>query len=245
MKNQTKNIPRHFPYQHPTFGSIKRPKPESAWKNSVYYWWWAYLKRNTEYLACCSRGGEGKLAGLYADFGDVRSDDFKAWWSENERGATLFAEPIRDENIKLLTNGEQATDNEKMLTLTLPLYLPKGFLIKRFREILDKRHTGKVGIQYAKQSKAKYQLKGQPNIPALEQALMVYDAIKEAQAKGIKKPYWKIAMDLDIIEAKNRIKDNDPPSSVVAKKNVMTALVARYKKRVEATVKTTIEGNFP
>jgi hypothetical protein len=244
MKNQTKKIPRHFPYQHPKFGTDKKRKPESEWKNTVYYWWWAYLKRNTEYLACCSSGGHGDLAGLYADFGDVRGDDFKAWWSENERGATLFAEPIRDENIRLLNIGEEAWDSDDMLTLTVPLYLPNGFLIKRFREILDKRHTGKVGVQYAKQSKAKYQVKGQPNIPALEQALMVYDAIKATEAQGIKKPYWRIAMDLKLVEADKRIKADDPPSTVVAKKNVLTALVGRYKKRVDESISKAGKGNF-
>jgi hypothetical protein len=79
MQNLRSNQTRHFPYQHPTFGTDKRPKPESAWQKSIYYWWWAYLKRNMEYLECCENNGEGKLANLYADFGDVRGDDFKEW----------------------------------------------------------------------------------------------------------------------------------------------------------------------
>jgi len=65
-------IPRHFPYQHPTFGTAKRPKAAFAWEESVYYWWWAYLKRNKEYLACCENGGAGPLSDHYKDFGDVR-----------------------------------------------------------------------------------------------------------------------------------------------------------------------------
>ena len=37
------------------------------------------------------------LASLYADFGDVRGEDFKTWWmfkvNGENRGAYLFAEP--------------------------------------------------------------------------------------------------------------------------------------------------------
>ena len=107
------------------------------------------------------------------------------------------------------------------------------------------RHTGKRGEQYAKKSKAKYQFQGQPNVPALEQALMVYDAIKEAEAEGIKKPYWKIAMDLKILTSDNRIRSTDSKGVQTANKNSATAIVGRYKKRVEESVSNAGKGHFP
>lgn len=119
MKKKT--IPRHFPYQHPTFGTAKRPKPAFAWEGSVYYWWWAYLKRNKEYLACCENGGSGRLSEHYKDFGDVRGDSFKAWWSEDDRGARLFAEPMAEDSVRVLEKGERAASRSKALTLSLPL----------------------------------------------------------------------------------------------------------------------------
>ena len=245
MKNEIKNQPRHFPYKHPTFGSKSKRKPEISWKKTVYYWWWAYLKRNTEYLACCENNGEGKLANLYVDFGDVRGDDFRDWWSKDSRGFRLFAEPRSDDTIRLLEEGEEARDGVEMMTVSVPLYLPKRFLMKRFSELLSKRHTGKRGEQYAKKSKAKYQFQGQPNVPALEQALMVYDAIKEAEDQGLKKPYWKIAMDLNLVARDKRILPSDPASTVTDKKNVLTAIVGRYKKRVEGSIKLIGQGLFP
>ena len=44
---------------------------------------WAFLKRNKDYLACCQAGGKGSLSKLYADFGDVRGDSFKEWWTSD------------------------------------------------------------------------------------------------------------------------------------------------------------------
>ena len=108
MKNIRKVPPRHFPYQHPTFGTDKKPKTPRNWEDTVYYLWWAYLKRNEDYLKTCEAKGKGKLSALYKDFGDVRGDDFKRWWNEDERGANLFSNPITEDRISLLSNGDKA-----------------------------------------------------------------------------------------------------------------------------------------
>ena len=63
---------------YPTFGTAKNRKSEAFQKKSPYYWWWAYLKRNQDYLECCANGGEGRLAHLYKDFGDVRDKEFES-----------------------------------------------------------------------------------------------------------------------------------------------------------------------
>ena len=245
MKKSAKTIGRHFPYEHPTFGTDKRPKAESAWKKSVYYWWWEYLRRNQEYIECCKSGGKGNLAELYKDFGDVTDAGFKNWWSANDRGALLFADPIVEHTVRKLDAGEPAPENENLITLAIPLNLPKRFLHKRIRDLLAENHSSKRGHQFAKKSRAKYKIQGQPNIPALEQGLMVYDAIKQAEAQGIKRAYWKIAMDLNLVARDKRILEDDPPSTVTDKKNVLTAIVGRYKKRVEESIKSTSLGLFP
>jgi hypothetical protein len=59
-------------------------------------------KRNADYIACCDSGGKGKLASLYLDFGDVRGEDFKAWWTfkinGEDRGAYLS--PSQASNLR-------------------------------------------------------------------------------------------------------------------------------------------------
>lgn len=68
-------------------------RPASV-RNSVYYLWWAYLRENEDYLACCENGGIGPMEKLFKDFGDVRSKDFNRWWKQI--GWKLFCEPDRE-----------------------------------------------------------------------------------------------------------------------------------------------------
>jgi hypothetical protein len=248
--NSTKNVRlRHFPYKSPRFGTKSKPAPKSAWENTVYYWWWAYLKRNVDYLACCESGGAGKLASLYADFGDVRGDDFKAWWTSKvegeSRGAYLFAEPSVESSVKVLKGGEQAANEAEVLTVSLPLSFPKRFLERRFKAILSEAHKGKRGVQLARTSKAKYRFKGQPNIPALKQGLLVYDALKAVEGLKPKKPQWEIAQELKIVEAKMWVRKTDTPAEAADKKNILTAIIGRYKKRVSKAIKSAGVGKFP
>ncbi len=74
----------HFSAQHPTFGTKHKPKSLTYQQRSPYYWWWAFLRLNEDYVKCCELGGKGKLANLYKDFGDVRSDDFKECGNKEE-----------------------------------------------------------------------------------------------------------------------------------------------------------------
>lgn len=219
---------RHFPYKHPLFGTKSSRKTGA---NSVYYWWWAYLKRNKEYLACCESGGKGSSASLYRDFGDVRGDDFKAWWQEGGRGVHLFAEPNAEDTVRVLEGGETALDESQALTLSLPLNLPKRFLIRRCRELIAEIEGAKRGELYARKSQAKYQIKGQPNIPALRRALRVYDAVEAEKCSERKKPYWRIAQKLELVSAEKMVLASDPPAVATDKRNVMTAIVARLIKK--------------
>lgn len=229
---------RHFPYKHPLFGTKNNPK---SGNNSVYYYWWAFLKRNKEYLACCEAGGAGELAGLYADFGDVRADDFKSWWTEGGRGVRLFAEPPST-NVEVLLMGVAAPDAAEFLTLALPKNLPKRYLLRRVRELLAKQenHPGARGKQHARMSKAKYQVKGQPNIAALALTLRVYDfRVANPHLK-----LWEIGDQLPRFMVGNKIAASDTHAEVVNKRNVLSASVARYIKKAEVMIANAALGQL-
>jgi hypothetical protein len=249
MKDSNNRQIRHFPYQHPTFGTKSRPTSERSWKRSVYYWWWAYLKRSPEYRACCDVGGKGKLAPLYKDFGDVRSDDFRTWWRKGDRGATLFAEPAVEVSVKVLTPGDIIGDPAQGLSVYLPLNLPNGFLIKRVNDLLGAIRKGKRGVQYgrAQRSSALYKFGGQPNLKALEKTLKVYDILNEEASKpaGSRMPYWKIAQKAGIIDDNRKILPTDSIGRAAKKRAVMTAIVGRLKNRAEASIRNAARGIFP
>jgi hypothetical protein len=195
-------------------------------------------------LKCCESGGKGKLSSLYKNFGDVRSDDFKKWWSEDDRGAKLFSDPLVESTVRVLKEGDVVGDPEA-LTISFPLSLPKRYLKKRLNELLIKYHKGQRGVQQAKSSKAKYLFSGQPNLMGLERALKVYDHLEELKTKGLKKPQWKVAMDLNIVDDEYRVQRTDSPKTAEDKRRVLTAIVGRLKKKASESVQHVGKGLFP
>jgi hypothetical protein len=107
------------------------PKAPSArtdkFLRSVYYYWWAFLRLNAEYMETCANDGQGLHSELYQDFGDVSdaarpsisgdSNHFKAWWVE--RGAFLFAEPNEFEAPRFLPDSARL-DQECEICLSVP-----------------------------------------------------------------------------------------------------------------------------
>jgi hypothetical protein len=235
------NSQRHFAYRHPTFGTAKSPKSISHWQGSVYYWWWAYLRMNADYIACCEANGEGVMSSLYQDFGDVRADDFKAWWSEGSRAIRLFAEPAAEAVVRELEMGEPAPDQANLLTLMFPLNLPKRHLQKRFNELLKKHHTGKQGVQYAKSSKAKYKFEGQPNVPALKLAMKVY----KERLNNPNMKLWEIGNLMPGVIKNQKLKDSDDQYTKEQKKKVLAASVSRYIRRAQESIERVGRGLSP
>jgi hypothetical protein len=232
---------RHFPYQHPTFGTESRPKRPWFWEDTVYFLWWSYLKRSKDYLQVCESGGVGDLAALYADFGDVRGDSFKAWWGSDGRGISLFAEPRANSTLEVITPDQVSELVGDQLLVSIPLNLPKKFLIDRFRKILAEHHEGKVGQQYAKKSKARYKFKGQPNIKGLQVALKVYDYIHEYPDKKL----WEVGrilpqFQMELLECEKR---GEVP--LYDFKRTIESTVSRYHRKAKNSIKNVALGIFP
>lgn len=231
----------HFPHPHPTFGTKKNPKSQSAWQRSVYYWWWEYLRRNEDYKRTCQKGGKGKCATLYKDFGDVFATDFKTWWSENDRGARLFAEPPTP-SIRVIEEGiVLKSPKDKTLVLEVPLNLPKNYLVKRFREILSKRHSGKKGVKVSVKTQAMYPIaSGRIDVESLKKALRVWDARQEDPSR----PLWMLATDLNLALF-HKILPSDSPKAAFDKRNNLNATTSRYLRKARLAIAGTGKGKFP
>jgi hypothetical protein len=239
---------RHFPYLHPLFGRGKlKLSDASLWQRSVYYWWWEYLRRNELYRQVCEKKGHvtnGNLKRLYADFGNVHNVSFYEWWSEGRRGAELFANPRHHATVEVLQAGSVVTCDERLIAISLPLTLPKRFLKKKVDAILNAQHPSKRGVQYAKQSQAKYVYWAQPNVASLRSTLAVYDAITHSKLESKKRPYWQIAVDLNLA-ASSHPSDKDSSSVLTAKKVVLSATVGRMYKRALKMIDNAGKGVFP
>lgn len=231
---------KHFAYPHPLFGRSKAEKSLEKYKDSVYYLWWEFLKRCSDYEQCCKSGGKGKLRHLYDDFGDVYATDFKTWWQTNSRGSVLFAEEVPPK-FEVISDHSAFTKDSQIVYLRVPLMLPKRYLTKQFQEILNKHHQGKRGVRTNKNSTAKYPITGHVDTWALQKCLAVYDARNVLP----KKPMWQIALDCKVVSTKSMAINPKTGEPMSGDKLVFANTVNRLLRKAEKIIKGTAEGRFP
>jgi hypothetical protein len=181
------------------------------------------------------------MSGLYQDFGDVRTENFKDWWTTDERGLRLFGEPIAQNVVRTLQSGDIVPDANEMLTLVIPLDLPVRHLQARFNKILQQHHSGKRGIQSAKASRAKYRFEGQPNVPAMKMAFLVYQYRLAHPAKAL----WEIGNEMPGVIKTQKLKVGDDQYTKEQKKKPLAATVSRYLRRAKESIDRVGRGLSP
>lgn len=153
-------------------------RPNAPYKNaplyarSVYYYWWLFLKEHEGYQACCEQNGVGEYAELYRDFGDVRSDDFMAWW--RERGRDLFCEPPADE-IEVLTQLPADVDFENRIVLSIPVTGDISRTLAELKELLLPAYK-QIGKRDNRKSHARYQVSQKPVVSSLHNHWLAWRA---------------------------------------------------------------------
>lgn len=88
-----------YPLRHPRSQKERIEGRKSRgvfYKNSIYYYWFEFLRLSAKYRRACSLNGKG-MSKLYNDFGDVYKIDFMNWWETKDnkgrdRGALLFGD---------------------------------------------------------------------------------------------------------------------------------------------------------
>ena len=234
---------------HPLFGRSGSRSPLSYQQRSPFYWWWAYLRANEDYLKCCANGGKGKYAGLFSDFGDIRDSNFKKWWTTDDRGAQLFGErEFAPKLIEVERHEEIPTewDHSKLMLIAVPLTSDKQYLRARFNALIKLRHPkrrGRTANKFA-QSTAKYVLKSNYTVDNLDKCLSVYMRHKLAKKRGEKITLWQIGAELRLMPA-SIPKPSDPPDAAFLKRQALAAAVSRYLKQARQRISNAAKGVFP
>lgn len=247
---------RKFLATYPLLGPRGSPKPLAYQERSVYYWWWQYLRRNKRYLKCCAGSGEGSLATLYADFGDVRSGDFRDWWETGNRGAYLFAElpePDVVAEIKQPSEWVQDWNARSTMVVMVPLSWSKRAIKKAFARLLTKRLTrarGRAPLRGKASSSARYPLAQNFMIYSLKRDLAVYDARQAAMAQAKRtgqrrKTWYEIGCELRFVQSAMPSPDESKVGRDANKVNVMTVATSRAYKRASRRVALVAKGCFP
>jgi len=231
--------PRHFAHKI-VFGRTKSMKSQELYKNSVYYYWYEFLKRSDNYKKCCKSKGKDKLSELFKDFGDVFNNDFKTWWKENDRGVNLFAEELYEKpTFKELVKSNDMLQSDEIINIQVPLTLPKRFLTQQFHKLLKSRHTGTKGKRFNEISTARYPITSRYSIQSLKIMLRIYDY----KLNNPKAPLWKIGKDCKVMIQEFDVKTKK--DYVGADLNKVSNAVHRYLKKAKCIIQNVERGKFP
>lgn len=231
---------RKFAYAHPRFGRSKKEVAAEIYRNSVYYYWWEFLRRSDRYRKVCSKSGRGSLAALYKDFGDVFNVDFKTWWTTGDRGANLFAE-IADQDLTFGLVEDPQLSTDSVLIVRVPLALPKRFLQGEFYKLLTKHHKGKRGRRTNAVSTAMYPVCGHVDIFSLDRCLKVFDL----KTENPKMPLWEVGNSLKVMQRESLITPGEWHPVAVSKKNILSTVTDRYFRRAKRLIAAVERGEFP
>lgn len=153
-----------------------RPKPPFAgaplYMCSVYYYWWAFLRLNADYIHTCANDGIGPCAELYADFGDIRDNNFQQWWIDT--GRDLFAEPA-DAEIAVVTHSDQLYSGKDHVVLSIPVTGDLNRTLAELKKLLQPIYQ-KHRSNLTSKSQAKYQPHTKPVLSSLHNQLMLWQA---------------------------------------------------------------------
>lgn len=246
---------RYFSAPAPRFGRTNNSLSIGHQQRSPYYWYWAYLRRNTEYIACCEGGGRGRLASLYADFGDIREDNFHKWWTEQQRGVLLFSEqPLSVLFCELASVDDWQSNwvSETLMVVAVPLAMSKRSLKGEFAKLLESRHTGnKAGrpslAKLKMISTAKYKIERNYTISNLQTALAVYDLWinNKSKPEAEKMTLWQIGKELNINRTAIKDAESKYTEDRLIGRNTLGATVSRYVKQAKAMIENVAKGSFP
>ena len=240
-----------FPARHLRGGSVKfgRSKIEKAskpYEQSAYYLWWKFLQLSQKYKECCENEGKGELSEMYKDFGDIYATDFKTWWKTGNRGINLFGEELMDK-IRVVKNAEGLNLNEGILTINIPIDLPKTFIIDELNKILDKagKKSGKLQTpDINKVSTAKYQIVGKSTQQSLERSFAIYTN----KQKNPNNSLWQCAIDAKCgflkepdSKMSKKLNDAEDRRQKVNLQNIGTV----YFNRAEMIIQEVEQGRFP
>jgi len=112
-------------------------------QNSIYYWWWHFLRLTPEFWYAKRSGHEiveANLRKVDLAIGGHPSPSFKAWWTQY--GVDAFAESPRDDQVRLV-NPSQAVSNPDTVLVEVPLSLNKREIASQFNLIINKVHRGR------------------------------------------------------------------------------------------------------
>lgn len=165
-------------------------------RESLYFWWFEYLKRSWKYQNACSQSviltsamqreyeqwwtSGGKA--LFNAFGDIFATDFWNWWSKH--GAYLFGIRSKDElhtfnTVRDANALKEEIANGEFQLVAIPATLSKRAIQRKLGELLDEMKQQHVD----KQAQARYHPHNMSmSVEKLEESLLAYDMKRDGKS---------------------------------------------------------------
>jgi len=253
---------RLFILQRPKIGSLNNPKASTGCDDSPYYWWWYALTLNDDYIECCNNKGTGPMSALYKDFGDVRYEQqphiaFEQWWHtivEGEaRGAYLFAEPLLEKGMQLITDigdAKDAIDDPTQALISIPLNVTRLKLMKMVKRRIEAIHQGKQGVEARslKSSKARYIPHTAARPKTLQRQLRVYKQRRDWRQEGELVDNVRVADELNLVvetSTKDRTGEEVGKMSAADYNRAVSNKISKLNSQAKSIIKNVGKGVFP
>ena len=213
-----------------------------------------FRSRNNEYIKCCANNGKGKLAKLYKDFGDIRSDDFAKWWGgKNQKGSYLFGEVPNEVNLTQIKSKDEWSEGwgDDVVVIAINLNVGRRKLQQYFAKFLNSAHKGRQGRKSMRSvsSTARYKLYRNYSVENLKKMLAAYDAWmkNESLPKDQRLSMWQVGESINLVPAAMppRHKDYKLQDNVKMRHNTMTVAMSRYVNQAKIIIANTSLGVFP
>ena len=228
--------------------------------DSIYYWWYQYLRCSERYQRACQKEGKGigkKLKRVYDDFGDIFAyadtpQGFWQWWIHKEdgadatRGERLFgirAKPITEEVDWLSLDDIESIKSEiqrgSVKLLAVPTNIKKRTLSQKVQKLLTALEVKSVAAEEARYHP--YNLK--VDALSLEKALTVWKLKNHQRMK-----HKQIADELQnnprfpIRQLKGRGEGDYAHAYQYDSQNT---LVGRFLKKAQKNIEAVERGEFP
>ena len=235
-------------------------------QNSVYRWWWEYLRLSKDYWLVCQtssraniRTQDEKLQKVYRGFGDIYNCTFDDWWLD--RGYRIFSEQKKFPKVAVVpsrpSERERQMPADETIWVEIPLKLSKRTIQKQLGKLLDEYESKRLSRRL-KLSSADFKVNPvQFGTHQLQKVHEVYALHREL----IDKPKWLRQHQPDMVTAETRAdlfrigkllhlslsneKLTGEPKEVRARQNRMRVAVSRFLKNSKLLIANVEQGTFP
>lgn len=217
-------------------------------QDSIYYWWWRFMRISPVFWFARTTGlaiKDADVARTYELAGDLGKASFSGWWRTS--GRLAFAEakrPARVQQLDLTSLQEHQFKSEQAaIYLEVPLTIRQETIVKQFKAILKEAHAGRR-LNVAQTTLAPLKLHTKRfNLVALEREywILIY---------RLTNPQITLARIGDRLQISPAIKIRDQAIEVWKEKTKrpehrLMSVTARYLMKARQTLINAERGRFP